>query len=280
MKRLLLSLAFIICHLSSSWAQPSTVVHPWQGKHVAYFGDSITDPRNKAAKKKYWGWLADWLDITPFVYGVSGRQWDDIPRQTAQLLKDHGQDVDAIIVFCGTNDYNNGVPLGVWWDEHDAQVEYGHGQPKQLVTRRQRTPSMDSKTYRGRINIAMDSLKRAYPTKQIVLLTPIHRADFHANEKNWQCDESYTNQCGEYLDAYIQAVREAADVWAVPVIDWSATSGLFPLLDVHAPYFNNADTDRLHPNDLGHQRLAATLYYQLLSLPVTFGNPRVADALK
>ena len=279
MKRLLLSLAFIICHLSSSWAQPS-FVHPWQGKRVAYFGDSITDPRNKAAKKKYWGWLADWLDITPFVYGVSGRQWDDIPRQTAQLLQEHGQDVDAIIVFCGTNDYNNGVPLGSWWDEHEAQVMYGHGQPKQLVKRRQRTPSMDAKTFRGRINIAIDSLKRTYPTKQIVLLTPIHRADFHANEKNWQCDESYTNQCGLYLDAYVNAVKEAADIWAVPVIDWSATSGLFPLLDFHAPYFNNADTDRLHPNDLGHQRLAATLYYQLLSLPVTFGNPRVADALK
>jgi lysophospholipase L1-like esterase len=116
----------------------------------------------------------------------------------------------------------------------------------------------------------MDSLKRAYPTKQIVLLTPIHRADFHANEKNWQCDESYTNQCGEYLDAYVNAVKEAADIWAVPVIDWSATGGLFPLLDVHAPYFNNADTDRLHPNDLGHQRLARTLYYQLMTLPCVF----------
>ena len=27
-------------------ALPQTLVHPWQGKRVAYFGDSITDPRN------------------------------------------------------------------------------------------------------------------------------------------------------------------------------------------------------------------------------------------
>ena len=47
--------------------------HPWQGKKVAYFGDSITDPRNKAAKNKYWAWLQQWLQITPYVYGVSGR---------------------------------------------------------------------------------------------------------------------------------------------------------------------------------------------------------------
>ena len=271
MKRLLILLSFFIFHFSFSSAQQSaTVVHPWQGKRVAYFGDSITDPRNRASEKKFWGFLTDWLDIQAYVYGVSGRQWNDIPRQTAQLLQEHGQDVDAIIVFMGTNDYNNGVPIGQWWDERETQVEYGHGQPKQMVTRRQRTPSMDPSTYRGRINIALDSLKRSFPTKQVLLLTPIHRADFHANEKNWQCDESYTNQCGEYLDAYVEAVKQAADVWAVPVIDWSATGGLFPLMDEHARYFNNALTDRLHPNELGHQRLARTLYYQLLTLPCSF----------
>jgi len=57
--------------------------HPWKGKKVAYFGDSITDPNIKASKVKYWGFLQDWLGITPYVYGVSGRQWNDIPvRQT------------------------------------------------------------------------------------------------------------------------------------------------------------------------------------------------------
>ena len=95
----------------------SLIAHPWQGKRVAYFGDSITDPRNKASNKKYWGFLEDWLQITPYVYGVSGRQWNDIPRQTDKLKQEHGQEVDAILVFCGTNDYNNGVPMGQWWDE-------------------------------------------------------------------------------------------------------------------------------------------------------------------
>ena len=30
----------------------SVITHPWQGKKVAYFGDSITDPNNKASNKK------------------------------------------------------------------------------------------------------------------------------------------------------------------------------------------------------------------------------------
>lgn len=265
------TLSVFLCLLLAVPALPQMLVsHPWQGKRVAYLGDSITDPNIKASKVKYWGFLEQWLQITPYVYGVSGRQWNDIPRQTDKLKQEHGQDVDAIMIFMGTNDYNNGVPLGVWWDERVTQVEYGHGQMKSMVTRRQRTPSMDPTTFRGRINIAMDSLKRTFPTKQIVLLTPIHRSDFHANEKNWQCDESYTNQCGEYLDAYINAVKEAGDVWAVPVIDWAASSGLFPLMDEYAQYFNKADTDRLHPNDKGHERMARTLMQQLLALPCVF----------
>ena len=265
------TLFVFLCLLLAVPALPQMLVsHPWQGKRVAYLGDSITDPNIKASKVKYWGFLEQWLQITPYVYGVSGRQWNDIPRQTDKLKQEHGQDVDAIMIFMGTNDYNNGVPLGVWWDERVTQVEYGHGQTKSMVTRRQRTPSMDPTTFRGRINIAMDSLKRTFPTKQIVLLTPIHRSDFHANEKNWQCDESYTNQCGEYLDAYINAVKEAGDVWAVPVIDWAASSGLFPLMDEYAQYFNKADTDRLHPNDKGHERMARTLMQQLLALPCVF----------
>ena len=36
------------------WEGQGVGLHPWSGKRVAYFGDSITDPRNKASKKKYW----------------------------------------------------------------------------------------------------------------------------------------------------------------------------------------------------------------------------------
>ena len=91
--------------------------HPWKGKKVAYFGDSITDPNIKASKVKYWGFLEEWLGITPYVYGVSGRQWNDIPRQADKLQKEHGNDFDAILIFMGTNDYNNGVPIGDWYTE-------------------------------------------------------------------------------------------------------------------------------------------------------------------
>lgn len=266
MKRVL-TLLFILLPALSVPAQ-SLMRHPWQGKRVAYLGDSVTDPHNSGSKIKYWGFLRDWLQMEPYVYGVSGRQWNDVARQADQLKAEHGDSVDAIIIFMGTNDYNSGVPIGEWFEEKDEQVMAGIHEPKHLVDRRHRYPVMSDSTYRGRINKALDYLKRLYPTKQIVLLTPIHRAEFYASESNWQPREDYTNLCGEYLDAYVQSVKEAGNLWAVPVVDLNALCGLYPLMDEHAQYFKSAANDRLHPNDEGHRRMALTLMYQLLALPV------------
>ncbi|MCR4603161.1 MAG: SGNH/GDSL hydrolase family protein [Prevotella sp.] len=265
------TIVMLLCLLLAIPALPQMLVsHPWQGKRVAYLGDSITDPRNKGSKKKYWGFLQDWLQITPYVYGVSGRQWNDIPRQVKQCYEEHGDEVDAIIIFIGTNDYNAAVPLGVWYDECEDSVMAGIHEPKHMVKRQHRTPQYNDKTYRGRINIALKQVKETYPHKQVVVLTPIHRGGFYANDRNWQPSEDWQNGCGEYVTAYIEASKEAAAVWAVPVIDWSAVSGLMPILDVQSDYFKSADNDRLHPNDEGHTRLARTLMYQLLTLPCTF----------
>ena len=103
MKRLLFILFVVVVAvpgMAQTIAMPDMVQwHPWKGKRVAYFGDSITDPRNSGSKKKYWGFLQDWLQIEPYVYGVSGRQWNDIKRQTDKLKEEHGDNFDAILIF-------------------------------------------------------------------------------------------------------------------------------------------------------------------------------------
>lgn len=243
-------------------------IHPWAGKRVAYFGDSITDPKNMASSTKYWGWLQQWLDITPYVYGISGRQWNDIPRQAEALQTEHGKEFDAILIFIGTNDFNAGVPLGEWSTEKKEEVMAGIHEKKHMVERMHKYMCMTDSTFRGRINIAMDRVKRMFPDKQIVILTPIHRAEFYRSETNWQPREDYRNKCGEYFLSYVEAVKEAANIWSVPVIDLNALCGLYPLMDEHAKFFNDKDVDRLHPNDMGHRRMALTLMYQLLGLPV------------
>jgi len=248
----------------------TSFTHPWKGKKVAYFGDSIMDPRNSASQKKFWQLLQEWLGIEPYVYGVSGRQWDNIPYQADQLSKQHGNDFDAILIFIGTNDFNAGVPIGEWYVETEDSVMAAVHRPKAMTLRRHREPSMDKNTYRGRINIAMDKLKKMYPQKQIVLLTPIHRAYANFGNNNIQPTEAYQNECGEWFESYVKSVKEAGNIWAVPVIDLNALCGLYPLAKEQLIYFSKPDTDQLHPNDAGHVRMAQTIMYQLLSLPCSF----------
>lgn len=246
-------------------------IHPWQGKRVGYIGDSITDPRNGGGKiKKYWQFLQEWLGMTPYVYGISGRQWNDVERQATLLHQEHGGEVDAILVFMGTNDFNHGVPIGEWFTESVEQVYAAQGKPKRLETRTKRTPVMSDDTFRGRINKGMAALKRLFPDKQIVLLTPLHRALANFNDKNVQPEECYRNWCGEYVDAYVQAVKDAGNLWGVPVIDLNAVSGLNPMVEQQLIYFHDPAKDQLHPNSRGQERMARTLMYQLLALPGGF----------
>lgn len=247
--------------------------HPWYGVRVGYIGDSITDPRSYSSEiTKYWKFLQEWLHMTPYVYGVSGRQWNDVPNQAEKLKKEHGNDVDAILVSMGTNDFNHSVPLGEWYTEQKEQVMAAEGQLKRPETRTHRTFCMTDSTFKGRINKGIRCLKALYPDKQIVLLTPLHRSTAVFSDKNVQPDENYQNKCGLYIDAYVRAVKEAGNVWGVPVIDLNALSGLNPMAESQLSYFHNAAYDRLHPSTKGQMRMARTLMYQLLTLPVHLGN--------
>ena len=123
---------------------------------------------------------------------------------------------------------------------------------------------------KGRINIGINRLKQLFPDKQIVLLTPLHRSLANFGETNVQPDENYQNSCGEYVDAYVQAVKEAGNVWGVPVIDFNAVTGLNPMVEEQLIYFYDAGYDRLHPSTKGQIRMARTLMYQLFALPATF----------
>jgi len=257
----------ILC-LCAAFALPMVSEHPWKGKRVAYFGDSITDPNNVTARKHYWNYLQEWYGVTPYVYAISGKQWDDIPRQAEALEKEHGHDVDAILIFIGTNDFNAAVPVGEWFETDSCRVEAAVHRPRAMETRLHRTPVMTTDTYRGRINRALDDVKRRFPEKQIILLTPLHRAYANFGDRNIQPDESYQNACGEWIDAYVESVVEAGRIWALPVIDLNQDTGLYPLMDEMMPYFGSKEKDRLHPNDAGHVRLAKTLWQRLSVYPI------------
>ena len=260
--------AVMIVSATAAFAQPQFIESQWNGRRVAFLGDSITDARQIAQTNNiYWNFLKDILGIEAYVYGISGHRMNQIIGQGERLMAEHGQEVDAILVFIGTNDYNGNIPLGEWYTYSDRKtIDDG---PVEVV-RRHRELNFDDSTFRGRANTTVRWLKTNYPDKQIIFMTPIHRGYAKFNDKNIQPEESFANACGNFIDEYVQAVREIADVWAVPVIDLSAISGLYPMLDEHAHYFRKADTDRLHPNTPGQLRMAYALAYQLMGYPAYF----------
>lgn len=268
MLRLAASALVLFCLSLGSLSAQVEIDSQWKGRRVALLGDSITDARQIAQTNNiYWNFLKDILGIEPYVYGISGHRMNQIIGQAQKLEAEHGQHVDAILVFIGTNDYNANVPLGEWYTYSDRKtIDDGPVE----VTRRHRELVFDDSTFRGRANNTVRWLKTHYPDKQIIFLTPIHRGYAKFNDKNIQPEESFANACGHFIDEYVQAVREIADVWAVPVIDFGAACGLYPMMDEHAHYFRKADTDRLHPNTPGQLRMAYALAYQLLNYPAYF----------
>ena len=239
----------------------------WKGKKVAYLGDSITDKIHVGTSKNYWQFLEEMLGIEPCVYGINGHQWSDLMGQAKKLKEEKGEQVDAIFIFAGTNDFYANIPIGEWYEENYQQVEVSG---RKMEIRKHREFQMNENTFKGRINRLLTYLKTNFPKQQIILLTPIHRAYACFGDNNIQPDESYANKLDLYIDNYVETVKEAANVWAVPVIDLNSISGLFPTNDSYIQYFSNRETDRLHPNAEGHCRMAKAIMYQLLAYPSDF----------
>jgi lysophospholipase L1-like esterase len=262
--RIFLSLFMSVCLATTLSGQtaPDPLDPCWQGKRVAFLGDSMTEPSRDGSETLYWQYLSEWMGIEPHVYGVSGYQWTGIHRQAIRLSEDK-TDVDAIIVFAGTNDFNHNVPLGDFFAESVEETNHNG----RIVMRKHRTVIEADSTFCGRINKVLSFLKTNFPEKQIIIMTPIHRGYAKFDERNVQPEENFANGRGLYLDDYVEALKKASGYWSCPLIDLHSISGLYPLADSHAGYFRNADTDRLHLNSRGNERLARAIGHQLRIIP-------------
>ena len=234
-----------------------------KGGRVCFLGDSITEGVGVGEGERYFDFLSAMLEIETVGCGVNGAQLSGVEKQAARVYEMFGDDVDAIFVFAGTNDFYGGVPIGSTFTEHSETVIVKRddgGEPLVTNERRVREFCMDSKTVCGRLNRVLSFLKHCYHDKLIVLMTPIHRAYATFGNSNIQYSELYANSAGVFFEDYIKAVREAADVWSVSLIDLYRESGLFPLFDESASeFFVNTETDRLHLNRRGHLRIAEVI---------------------
>ncbi len=238
----------------------------WDGKRVGALGDSMSDPRVKATTKRYYDYLQDLLGIDARQYGRNGYQFAELLPLAEKMQAEHGDSIDAVFIWCGTNDYNASRPIGEFFTEELQEVNVDG----EMVMRKHRTPVMNDSTFCGSINLVLSYLKDNFPEQQIVIFTPIHRGFAQFGNSNVQPEEMYANGLGLYIDDYVEALRQAGKHWSVPVVDFFGISGLYPVIESQDRYIADKVTDRLHPNDDGQYRLARTAQYQLLTLPSTF----------
>ena len=230
-----------------------------KGKKLCFLGDSITEAYGIPIGKRYLDLLADKLGAKAYGYGVCGARFEGLYDQAQKMYAEHGEDVDVIFIFAGTNNYNGSTPLGEWFNIEKADVvrlRNPDGTPKLVETRLKRTVNTDA-TYRGAINRLLSFLKEHYGTKRIILMTPLHRAYAEFGNENIQYNELYSNGQMLFIDDYVRDIKTAAELYACEFIDLFSVSGMYPLADCSAKaYFIDTETDRLHPNEAGHKLLA------------------------
>ena len=146
------------------------------------------------------------------------------------------KDSDMVFVFGGTNDFNRGCPMGTF-------------------------ESKDKNTFKGALSVMLQYLKDHFPNKKIYLLTPIRRGIFDSQPTDLQA-----NSIGLYLTDYVDAIKEAGELFDIEVIDLHTLTGLNPNdKECADQYFHNSGSiDNLHPNAKGHLVIAETICRHLL----------------
>ena len=209
-----------------------------KNKVISFLGDSITEGVGASSNEKGYPNLIGEKYGAKKVnnYGVAGtciaRQQDtssplynkDFCVRSLNIDKES----DIIVVFGGTNDLGLGdAPFGQFSD---------------------RTPD----TFYGALHTLILNLINEYPTAAKIICTPLHRGT-----------EVMPRPHGKVLLDYVNAIKEVAEYYSIPVCDLWRNSGLQPRVPIIQQLYC---PDTIHPNDEGYKILAERIADFILKL--------------
>lgn len=213
----------------------------WNGKVINFLGDSITQGVGSSCpENNYVNQTKDLLNLAAANnYGISATRIAPRKNPTSSeyveinwfgnRVDQMDPDADGIIVFGGTNDFGHGdAPLGSMRDTTDATF------------------------YGAMKNLCLKLIER-YPDKTIVILTPLHRC---SEDSIFGDDKGHKMSLGVPLSAFVQAIRDVAEYYSLPLLDLWSVSGIQPNVPIIKEKFM---PDGLHPNDAGHRLIAERL---------------------
>ncbi|MGI6767765.1 MAG: SGNH/GDSL hydrolase family protein [Bacilli bacterium] len=205
----------------------------WEGKKVAFLGDSITF--GSGSEIRFSDIVGEKLGFSKvYNYGHSGSKITMVaPRDLSFVnrFQDMADDADLVFVMGGTNDYGHAfasiaVPFGNFSDR--------------LKT-----------TFQGALHILFQGLIKKYLGKKIVILIPPHRSGFNSLD-----DITPNPETGKNFPDYLNAIRQTAEYYGLPILDLYRNLPLNPILpEIRAKYI----PDALHPNEEGHRLIAEAI---------------------
>ena len=214
-----------------------------EGLKVNFLGDSITQGHGTSAPDKiFHAILAKKYGFEARNYGVGGSRiakqkneffFTEDGTEYSERYKTMKDDADLVVVFGGTNDFGHGdAMMGSFADRTND-------------------------TFYGACHTLMQGLIEKYPEARIVFMTPLHR------ESEDTKGDAVKPAGSLPLINYVNAIKEVAAYYSLPVLDMWSVSGIQPRVPVIKEKYC---PDGLHPNDAGHERMAAVIEGFLLSL--------------
>ncbi len=141
----------------------------WTNVTWNVMGDSLTDPTNTLATKKYYNYIQEKLHIKKINnYGISGSTVSNNSNPMSERYAGMANEADLITVFVGFNDFKRNVPLGTQYDTTND-------------------------TYYGALDVLMKGLVQKFPNKKIGIISMYAVTQYPANNKLDIPDYAYVN---------------------------------------------------------------------------------------
>lgn len=218
---------------------------PWLNKKVACLGDSITEGANGEGGliDSYVPKLKQYIGTDAQNFGKSGalitKKTDDDISFVNRVGAITGQDV--VTIFGGINDFQWDAPLGTMADGADKPT-----------------------TFYGALKYVITTLSANNPKAKLMLITPMKTTSF----KYHTFDDSgnlIKNGTGNTQLNYVNAIKQVADYYSIPVLDMYSCSNYSPYLPSQVGH-DNFTVDGLHPTAHGYERIAQTIGHAINNL--------------
>lgn len=208
----------------------------WFNTNVMIFGDSITAgyPQQTNDSYHWWSYLQKYFDFSNFAQSGAGIIYENAEK-SGVIFADQFNDTNQnyLMIFMGTNDYGNDMPLGTVSDAAgNATVCAG---------------------LKYMIETVMNKTNRI----SIIGVLPLNRSDFGTAADNWAYGTA--NNAGYTLSDLCDAMKTIYESYGIPVID--NRTGVFQRYNVNA-----LTVDGLHPTLEGYRKLSQHLGGELMKI--------------